>query len=125
VSANSILFLNESIDDKRLGVWLKTSLDPRTTDEAHDAIKAKVLETYTRTWQFAYCIYHANCLLWSLSHFYGGADDEDPLTCFTANAPLCSACEAADVICEQSVDIQTYLCILLTAISELHDKGLI
>ena len=56
--------------------------------------------------------------------FYGGAADGDPPTCFTANAPLCSVCEAADIICEQSVNIQNYLCILLTAINQLHDNGL-
>jgi len=27
--------------------------------------------------------------MWALSHFYGGADDLNPLTCFTANASLC------------------------------------
>ena len=124
VSANAVLLFNECIDDKHLGVWLKSSLDPRTNDNAHDATKVEVLATYTKTWQFAYSIYHGKCLLWSLSHFYGGADDGDPPTCFTANAPLCSVCEAADIICEQSVNIQNHLCILLMAISQLHDKGL-
>ena len=123
-SANATLLFNECIDDKRLAVWLKSSLDSRTNSDANEAKKVEVLATYTKTWQYAYCIYHGKCLLWSLSHFYGGADDGEPPTCFTANAPLCSVCEATDIICEQSVNIQNHLCVLLSAISHLHDNGL-
>ena len=57
VTASATLYFNECIDDKCLGVWLKSSLDPRTTDNAHNAMKAEILATYTKTWQFVYCVY--------------------------------------------------------------------
>ena len=124
VTASATLYSNECIDDKRLGVWLKSSLDPRTTDNAHNAMKAEILVTYTKTWQFIYCVYYGKCILWSLSHFYGGTDDENLPTCFTVNAPLCMICEAADSICNETVDIQNHLCILLKAVCRLHESSL-
>ena len=56
--------------------------------------------------------------------FYGGADDENPPTCFTVNAPLSTTCEATDNICNETVDIQNHLCILLKAVCSLHENGL-
>ena len=44
-AANATLYFNECIDDNRLGVWLKSSLDPCTTDNAHNTIKAEILAT--------------------------------------------------------------------------------
>lgn len=46
VSANAVLFFNECIDDKHLGVWLKSSPNPHTNDNAYDGTKAEVLATY-------------------------------------------------------------------------------
>ena len=86
--ANAYLFFNESMDDKRLGLWLKSSLESEN-DAAYEAVKADILSTYKKTWQYVYSVYHDKCLMWAMSHFYGGVDDEDPPTCFTANAPLC------------------------------------
>ena len=93
--ANGLLLFNESIDDKRLGLWLKSSL----------------LTNYAKTWRFIYALYHGKCLSWALSHFY--ADDQDPPTCFVANNPLCSVCEESETICQERVDIQQHLVILL------------
>ena len=70
-------FFYECTDDKRLGLWLKTALDA----------------TYVKTWRFIYSVYHGKCLSWALSHFYAGANDADPPTCFVGNNPLCSVCE--------------------------------
>ena len=71
------LFFSETIDDKRLGLWLKSSLESEI-DEAHENVKEEILSTYKKTWQFVYSVYHGKCLLWAMSHFYGGADDVDP-----------------------------------------------
>ena len=48
--------------------------------------------------------------------FYGGADDNDLPTCFTANAPLCAVCRISDAICQESSDIQDYLLLLFQTI---------
>ena len=59
---------------------------------------------------------------WALSHFYG--DDEDTPTCFVANSPLCSVCAESENICQEIVDIQSYLVVLLQAINALKEHGL-
>lgn len=61
---------------------------------------------------------------WALSHFYSGADDQDPPTCFAANNPLCTVCEEAEAICQESIDIQQYMVILLKTFQNLADHGL-
>lgn len=66
--------VHKCIDDKL------NLLHPCTTANAHNAIKAEILATYSKTWQFVYCIYHEKCIWWSLSHFYGGADDKNVYT---------------------------------------------
>ena len=85
--ANGILLFNARIYDKRLGLWLKSALDCQENDHLIQQDKADVLLTYEKSWRFIYSLYHGKCLSWVLSHFYGGADDDDPPTCFTANAP--------------------------------------
>ena len=50
------------------------------------------------------------------SHFYGGADDNDPPTCFTANSPLCAVCRVSDAICQESSD-NNYTRLLTAVIS--------
>ena len=62
--------------------------------------------------------------MWAMSHFYGGADDVDPRTCFTANTPLCMVCEVCDSLCEVHVDIQSHLCTLLDTVQCLRSVGL-
>jgi len=54
-----------------------------TNHNAKSSWAGTVLKLLPMTEGHSYCIYHGKCLLWSLSHFYGGADDEDPLTCFS------------------------------------------
>ena len=62
-------------------------------------------------------------LSWALSHFYGGADDNDPPTCFTANSVLCAVCRVSDAICQESFDIQDYLLLLFQTIKTLNSVG--
>ena len=121
--ANGILLFNEYIDDKRLGLWLKSALDCQESDHLIQQDKADVLLTYEKSWRFIYSLYHGKCLSWALSHFYSGADDNDPPTCFTANAPLCAVCRVSDAICQESCDIQDYLLLLFQAIKTLSNAG--
>ena len=121
VIANAYLFFNETVDDKRLGLWLKSSLESEI-DEAHENVKEEILSTYKKTWQFVYSVYHGKCLMWAMSHFYGGADD--PPTCFTVNASLCMVCELCDSLCEVHVDIKSHLCTLLDTVRCLRSVGL-
>lgn len=111
--ANALLYFNEYIDDKRLGLWLKSSLNSASDDEAHEIVKAEVISNYTNAWKFIYSLYHGKYLSWALSHFYGGADDTNPPTCFVSNSPLCMVCKLSDVLCEESLDIKEHLCTLL------------
>ena len=83
--------------------------------------KADVLSTYEKRWRFIYSLYHGKFLSWALSHFYGGADDNDPPTCFTANAPLRVIYHISDAICQESSDIQDYLLLLFQTIKTLNN----
>ena len=47
VIANAYLFFNESMDDKHLGLWLKSSLESEN-DAAREAVKAEILCTYKK-----------------------------------------------------------------------------
>ena len=47
--ANAYLFLNETVDDKRLELWLKSSLESRKDCEAHEKVKEEILSTYCKT----------------------------------------------------------------------------
>ena len=81
VIVNAYLFFNETVDDKRLGLWLKSSLESEV-DEAYENVKEEILSTYKKTWRFVYSIYHGKCLMWAMTLFHGGADDVDPPPCF-------------------------------------------
>lgn len=48
VIANTYVFFNESIYDRHLGLWLKSSLESEN-DAAHEAVKAEILCTYKKT----------------------------------------------------------------------------
>ena len=122
--ANAFLYFNESIDDKRLGLWLKSSLDCTTSDEAHEGMKSAIILGYAKAWQFIYTVYHGKCLAWALSHFYGGADDTDPPTCFVSNSPLCMICKVSDLLCKESFDVKDHLCTLLVTVQQLQNGGL-
>ena len=75
-----------------------------------------------KSWHFIYAVYHGKCLLWALSHFYG--DNEDTPTCFVGNSSVCSNCGLSEAICQETVDIQSYLVVLLHAINVLRELGL-
>ena len=124
--ANALLYFNEYIDDKRLGLWLKSSLDSAaaTDNDAHDIAKAEIILNYTNAWKFIYSVYHGKCLSWALSHFYGGIDDTEPPTCFVSNSPLCMVCKLSDTLCEESLDIKEHLCTLLNTLQQLQNVGL-
>ena len=122
--ANALLYFNEYIDDKQLGLWLKSALDSTNSDEAHDQAKDEIISNYMYAWKFVYSAYHGKCLSWALSQFYGGADDTDPPTCFVSNSPLCMVCKVSDVLCEESLDVKEHLNILLNTLKQLQNAGL-
>ena len=121
--AKGILLFNECMDDKRLGLWLKSALDCHTQDRSMELCKEDVLSTYEKSWRFIYSQYHGKCLFWVLSHFYGDVDDSDPPTCFTANAPLCAVCRLSDAVCQETCDIQDYLLLLFQTMKTLDNDG--
>ena len=121
-TANGLLLFNECIDDKRLGLWLKSALDCSDASSQLEQVKNEMLTNYAKAWHFIYAIYHGKCLSWALSHFY--ADDQDPPTCFVANNPLCSVCEESEAICQETVDIQQHLVVLLKTIQAFAECGL-
>ena len=41
---------------------------------------------------------------------YAGTDQK---TCLVANNPLCTVCEESEAICQESIDIQKYMVLLL------------
>ena len=49
VIANAYLFFNKPMDDKCLGLWLKSSLESEN-DAAHEAVKEEIFCTYKKTW---------------------------------------------------------------------------
>ena len=105
--AHGLLLFNEYIDDKRLGLWLKSALenrDPRKKEMLQER-KDEMIANYVKAWRFIYSLYHGKCLMWALSHFYA---DQDQPTCFVANNPLCTVCEESEAICQESIDIQQY-----------------
>ena len=114
------------VDDKRLGLWLKSTLSSTGSDKAAETDKkrSEIIHTYIQAWKFIYSIYHGKCLSRELSVLYGGAGDIDPPTCFVANSPLCTVCKQSDNICQWSVDIQPFLVVLLSALKQIHDLEL-
>ena len=112
------------VDDKRLGLWLKSALASKESDEAVDRVRSEVIHTYIQAWKFIYSIYHGKCLSRALSVFYGGASDTDPPTCFVSNSPLCAVCRHSEDICQWSVDVEPFLSVLLSAFKQIHEAGL-
>ena len=56
------LYFNEHVDDKRLGLWLRSSFDSRTNDDAHEAVKLEVLSINLHK-NLAICVF---CLPWKM-----------------------------------------------------------
>ena len=57
------------INDKRLGQWLKSTLDSKIEDEA---VKSRILGTYSQAWRFIYSIYDGKCLSQALAFLWWG-----------------------------------------------------
>ena len=95
-----LLYFNEVVDDKRLGLWLKSALKSKENDHTTEETKAEIIYTYVQAWKFIYTIYHGKCLAWSMANFYGGAGDKDSLSCFVSNSPLCTVCMQSEDICD-------------------------
>ena len=121
--AKGSLFFNEVVDDKQLGLWLKSALASKESDEAVDRVRSEVIHTYIQAWKFIYSIYHGKCLSRTLSVFYGGAGDTDPPTCFVSNSPPCAVCRHSEDICQWSVDVGPFLSVLLNAFKQIHETG--
>ena len=95
--AKGLLLFNEVIDDKRLGLWLKSALESKEANASVDRVKSEMIHTYVQTW-IIYSLYHGKCLARSLTNLYGGASDVDPPTCFVSNSPLCAVSTHSDDI---------------------------
>ena len=50
--ATGLLLFNEVIDDKRLGLWLKSALESKEANAAVDRVKSEMIRTYIQTWKF-------------------------------------------------------------------------
>jgi len=104
---------------------LKSTLDETdAVDDTSEIEKNAIVSNYVNAWKFVYSIYHGKCLSWALSHFYGGADDSNPQTCYVANSPLCMVCKVSDALCEESIDIKEHLVTLLSTLQQLQNVGL-
>ena len=111
-SANGLLLVNEYIDDKRLGLWMKSLLESEketNTDSRLQEIKTEMLLMYTQSWCFIYSIYHGECLSRALSYFYAGANDNDPPSYFSANSLLCAVCVNSEALSQVSIDIREHM----------------
>lgn len=53
-----LLYFNEVVDDKRLGLWLKSALKSKENDHTTEETKAEIIYTYVQAWKFIYTIYH-------------------------------------------------------------------
>jgi len=67
---NPMLYFNEYIDDKCLGLWLKSLLDSTISDEAYDITKDEMISNYMCAWNsfiqhIMVSACHGNCpILW-------------------------------------------------------------
>lgn len=60
----------------------------------------------------------------ALAKFYKRAGDTDPPACFVSNNPLCAVCKHSEDICQWSVDIESFLEVLLKAVKQIHSFGM-
>ena len=75
-----MLLFNETIDDKRLGLWLKSALDGSDRSPGMAKAKTDMIADYVKSWRFVYAVYHGKCFSWALSHFYGDDEDTDDVS---------------------------------------------
>ena len=52
---------NEYIDDKRLGLWLRSALTKESDSPDVEQKKAEMISMYVNAWHFIYSIYHGKC----------------------------------------------------------------
>jgi len=122
--AEGMLCFNEYIDDKRLGLWLRTALASESDNPAMAQKKVEMISMYVNVWHFIYSIYHGRCLSWGLAHFFSGDNAPHTTSCFSLNTPLCATCAEKELICQESVDIKEYIVLLLKTVAQLCDNGL-
>ena len=67
--ANGLLMFNEHVDDKRLGLWLRSMLGPDQDDHSTQK-KMEMLFNYSQGWRFIYAVYHGKCLMQALTTFF-------------------------------------------------------
>ena len=77
--AKGLLLFNEVVDDKRLGLWLKSALESKEANASADRVKSEMIHAYVQTWRFIYSLYHGKRLARSLANLYGEASEVDPL----------------------------------------------
>ena len=84
--AKGVMYFNEVIDDKWLGLWLQSALKSKDKDIGTeiDKKRSEMIRAYIQVWKFIYSVYDGKCLSKELSVVYGGAGDVDPPTCFVA-----------------------------------------
>jgi len=114
---------NEHIDDKRLGLWLRSMLGCNQ-DDCSTQKKMEMLYNYSQGWRFIYAVYHGKCLMQALTTFYSGESSTITTTCIVNNSTLCSVCENYEEICQVSCDIKDHLVLLLSTVRDLCDLGL-
>ena len=83
-----------------------------------------MMANYVKAWQFIYSLYCGKCLVWALQHFCAGSGNQEQLTCFVAHNPLCKVCEKSEVICQETIDVQQCMVLLLTTLQSLGEYGL-
>jgi len=59
--ANGLLLFNEAIDDKLLGLWLKSALDGSDKSPAMEKAKNDMIADNVKSWHFVLC-----CLSWEM-----------------------------------------------------------
>ena len=61
--AQALILFNEVIDDKRLGLWLKSALDVKETNEDIGKVKREMINAYIQTGRFIYSSIMVNACL--------------------------------------------------------------
>ena len=113
---------NEYIDDKRLGLWLRSALTKESDGPDVEQKKAELISMYVYVWHFIYSesIYHGKCLSWGLANFFSGDTVSHATSCFSSSTPLCATCAEKELICQESVDIKEYCAFIKNSCTTLR-----
>ena len=60
--ATGLLYFNEVVDDKRLGLWLKSALESKEYDHTTEEVKLEIIRTYVQAQRFIYSVYHGKLM---------------------------------------------------------------